>query len=94
MTEMWTSENVVNALSADDPVEMTYTLTEDAAELHAGRNGNTNLFVIDLKVERGGAGTGINNAEAAVKATKIVRNGQLFIEKNGVVYNAQGAIVK
>ena len=36
----------------------------------------------------------INNTEAAVKAVKIVRNGQLVTEKNGVVYNAQGAIVK
>ena len=94
MTDMWTSENVVNGLSADDPVEMTYTFTEVAAELHSGRNGKTNFFVIDLKVERGGAGTAVNNIETAVKATKVVRNGQLFIEKNGVVYNAQGAIVK
>lgn len=35
--------------------------------------------------------TGINNAEEAVKAVKVIRNGQLFIEKNGVLYNAQGA---
>ena len=38
--------------------------------------------------------TAINNTNANVKAVKVVRNGQLFIEKNGVVYNAQGAIVK
>ena len=38
--------------------------------------------------------TAINNTNAAVKAVKVVRNGQLFIEKNGVIYNAQGAIVK
>lgn len=35
--------------------------------------------------------TGINNAEEAVKAVKVIRNGQLFIEKNGVLFNAQGA---
>ena len=35
--------------------------------------------------------TGINNAEEAVKTVKVIRNGQLFIEKNGVLYNAQGA---
>ena len=35
--------------------------------------------------------TGINNAEEAVKAVKRIVNGQLFIEKNGVLYNAQGA---
>ena len=38
--------------------------------------------------------TGINNAEEAVKAVKFFQNGQLFIEMNGVIYNAQGAIVK
>ena len=38
--------------------------------------------------------TGINNAEEAVKTVKVIRNGQLFIEKNGVLYNAQGATVK
>ena len=35
--------------------------------------------------------TGINNAEEAVKTVKVLRNGQLFIEKNGVLFNAQGA---
>ena len=38
--------------------------------------------------------TGFINTNAAVKAVKVVRNGQLFIEKNGVIFNAQGAIVK
>lgn len=38
--------------------------------------------------------TAIDNTDAAVKATKRVINGVLFIEKNGVLYNAQGAIVK
>ena len=38
--------------------------------------------------------TAIDNTEAEVKAVKVIRNGQLFIEKNGVIYNAQGAVVK
>ena len=38
--------------------------------------------------------TAIDNTDAAVKATKRVINGVLFIEKNGVLYNAQGAVVK
>jgi hypothetical protein len=38
-----------------------------------------------------GIATGINNAEEAVKTVKVLRNGQLFIEKNGVLFNAQGA---
>lgn len=38
--------------------------------------------------------TGINNAEEAVKTVKVIRDGQLFIEKNGVLFNAQGAVVR
>ncbi|MBQ7438885.1 MAG: hypothetical protein IJV28_02840 [Paludibacteraceae bacterium] len=37
---------------------------------------------------------GIDNIDAAVKATKVVRDGQLLIIKNGVEYNAQGTILK
>ena len=40
------------------------------------------------------SGTGITNTEAVVKAVKVVREGKLFIEKNGVLYNAQGNVVK
>ena len=37
----------------------------------------------------------INNVKAeAVKATKVIEDGQLFIIRNGVKYNAAGAIVK
>lgn len=35
-----------------------------------------------------------NVAAAAAKATKVVENGQLYIIRNGVKYNAAGAIVK
>ena len=38
--------------------------------------------------------TAIENSEVAEKATKVIENGQLFIIKNGVKYNAQGAVVK
>ena len=38
--------------------------------------------------------TAVENAEAAVKAVKVVENGQLVIIKNGVRYNAQGSIVR
>ena len=38
--------------------------------------------------------TAINNTEAEVKVNKFFQNGQLFIEKNGVIYNAQGAVVR
>ena len=38
--------------------------------------------------------TAIDNAEAEVKAIKRFENGVLIIEKNGVKYNAQGAVVR
>ena len=38
--------------------------------------------------------TALDNTEAEAKAVKVVRDGQLLILKNGVLYNAQGAVVK
>lgn len=38
--------------------------------------------------------TALDNTEATVKAVKVIRNGQLLIEKNGTLYNAQGAEIK
>ena len=38
--------------------------------------------------------TAISNAEAEVKAQKVIENGQIFILKNGVKYNVLGASVK
>ena len=64
-----------------------------------------NFLVIESDKNSGDAGftkmqleaswaTGIDNADAAVKAVKVIRDGKLFIEKNGVLYDAQGTIVK
>ena len=39
-------------------------------------------------------GEGIDEVNAAVKATKTLKNGQLIIEKAGVKYNAQGAVIR
>ncbi|MBQ6763659.1 MAG: hypothetical protein IJP45_00570 [Paludibacteraceae bacterium] len=41
-----------------------------------------------------GDATALINTDAEVKAVKVIRNGQLLIEKNGVLYNAQGNVVK
>ena len=40
------------------------------------------------------APTGVDNADAAIKAVKMVQNGQLFIIKNDKTYNAQGQLVR
>ena len=39
-------------------------------------------------------GDGIDNTAVETKAIKRIVNGQLFIEMNGVLYNAQGTIVR
>ncbi|MBO4665355.1 MAG: DUF4465 domain-containing protein [Paludibacteraceae bacterium] len=36
----------------------------------------------------------IDNTENAVSAEKVIRNGQLFILRNGVMYNINGAVVR
>ena len=51
-------------------------------------------YVSSISVVRPGTATGIDNTEMNVKAVKTFENGQLVIIKNGVKYNAQGAIVK
>lgn len=38
--------------------------------------------------------TAIDDIQAGAKATKVLRNGQIFIIKNGIVYTAQGAVVE
>ena len=86
---------------AEDDFERTIKYTVAAED---GIDGN-NAFIIQrsnsaiLKsVIVSGCGekvpTAIDNTEATVKAVKVIRNGQLLIEKNGVLFNAQGTIVK
>jgi len=40
------------------------------------------------------AATAIDNTNAETKAVKVIRNGQLIIVRDGVEFNAQGAVVK
>ena len=54
----------------------------------------TNTWGAQVHCQLGSWPEAIDNTEAAVKATKLVRNGQLLIIKNGVEYNAQGATLK
>ena len=49
---------------------------------------------VTVEASFGDIATGIDNTDVEVKSVKFFENGQLFIEKNGVIYNAQGAIVK
>jgi hypothetical protein len=41
-----------------------------------------------------GPGTGLEDVELEVKAVKVIKNGQLIINRDGKEYNAQGAQLK
>ena len=56
-----------------------------------GNNGDAGFTKIQLEQP---FPTAIENSEVEVKAVKVIRNGQLFIEKNGVLFNAQGIVVE
>ena len=78
---------------------LSFTADEDALLEIKGSAGNKTLVIKQIMIDEPIADvvlpdplpTGINNTEEAVKTAKVIRNGQLFIEKNGVLYNAQGA---
>jgi hypothetical protein len=92
--ELYLSGLVVNGRTEGSaPTEGSFTFAADIASVRVARNGGSSLFISTLKVERGGA-TAIDNTEAEVKTVKTFENGQLVIIKNGVKYNATGAIVK
>ena len=77
----------------------TYSLTYNGVALHDDGIGYV-TFIMPAEAVQVAAQfvteypTAIDNTEEAVKTVKFFENGQLMIEKNGVKYNAQGAIVK
>ena len=58
-----------------------------------GSNGDGGIIAIRLH-KNSDVPSALDNTAADAKAAKRVINGQLFIEKAGVLYNAQGAVVK
>lgn len=69
-----------------DVVEVTGNLTKYNTTPEFAK-GCTYVILDDIS-------TAIVNTEAGVKAVKVMENGQIFIIKNGVKYNAQGAVVR
>lgn len=66
----------------------TYKLYNATHEL------NTGCFLVYAKTPGAPYPTDIDNTAAEQKAIKLIENGQLFIIKNGVRYDAQGAVVR
>ena len=55
---------------------------------------NTGCYIVYAKVPGAEYPTNLENAATEQKTIKFFENGQLFINKNGVIYNAQGAVVR
>ena len=80
---------------SDCAFHLDLTGVAEETEITFSRSGSNQRFVVwGAKYETSGSATAIDNADATVKAVKFIENGQLFIEKNGHVYNVQGQIVK
>ncbi|MBR6066007.1 MAG: InlB B-repeat-containing protein [Paludibacteraceae bacterium] len=79
---------------------LTYSLTYNGVALHDDENTGAATFTMpaeDVTVAAEFVSeypTAIENSEVEVKAVKVIRDGKLFIEKNGVLYDAQGTVVK
>ena len=84
-------------LTADDQISLPlWALIDGKVVINEDGSVNvdaTNCQGAAIKCTLGGA-QAVDSVNAAVKATKRVVNGALIIEKNGIRYNAQGALVR
>ena len=79
-----------------EPAKEGYTFIGWDREFNNILANMTVTAVFEMTKNQGGANA-IDNIDASAKiggAQKIIRDGQLFIERNGKTYNAQGAEVK
>ena len=95
-----TSTVTVGGWEDDDPWlgfgEGTLTVTTvDGVVTAAGIVQNPAAGIaIDITISGKLETTALENLQVTVKPVKMIQNGQLIIEKDGVQYNANGAIVK
>ena len=97
-TVAYPGEEVVMNITSNEGYTLT-SITYNGTEMVQPAPGAPISFTmpaeaVTVAASFGDIATGIGNADAAVKAVKVIRDGKLFIEKNGVLYNAQGVIVK
>ena len=65
----------------------------DAGDVVIKLVANTsNIF--GVRIEKLAEKTGVENTKVAIKAQKVVRNGQVLIERNGVAYTVLGSIAE
>jgi len=72
----------------------TYYWKKDYDAVYTFTTGDKNAAVIKAIYMTDEEPTALDNTEDEVKAVKVLRDGQLFIEKNGHVYNVFGACIK
>ena len=74
--------------------EITVTKDGDNKHMTAGLLGNNRVWYNIQLTTAGSITTALDNISTQTPATKMIKNGQLIILKNGVEYNALGAIMK
>lgn len=72
--------------------EMTVNADGDNKVMTAGLLGNNRVWY-DIYLTTEATSTAIYNTPAQTTANKMIKNGQLIIIKDGIEYNAQGAIL-
>ena len=80
-------DNKVHEVQAGGEV----TINSTRAYLHIAGGANAPELRI---IEAGNEATNIENVEANEQAVKFIQNGQMFIKKNGVVYDMMGHVVR
>ena len=79
----------------DDEVDMTGTINGQTCEVELGSVTDEYSFVYINTPEFVVEAQGIESVQPSeIRAQKVIKNGQLLIEKNGKSYNAQGAEIK
>lgn len=84
----------VNTTTANIAVEPGNVVISGAMPYGADPTAAQYIRIYKVIYQRTGWPTAIDNNEVELKAVKRIVNGQLLIEKNGVMYNAQGVVVK
>ena len=74
--------------------KVTYYIADAEGKVTCGENDYYSFIQVTYPASTPGPSTAIDNANANANTVKVIRNGQLLIEKNGKIYNVMGAEVK
>lgn len=89
----WDGEITSNPTGYDSD-NKTWSGKAQEVDFSFGKQNRIESVSVTYQKETDPTPTAIDNADATVKAVKFVENGQLFIEKNGHVYNVQGQTIR